>query len=335
MSARAKRRNPQRPTAEETFLDGRDAFRRHALLVTIVHFLVLAGFFLAAKWTPQTESVVWFDGGLAGGPAGAEPEASEPESSPPEPPVPEPPPPPPPPPEPEPEPVPPPPVPDPAPSEIVVPQATPTPAPVTPKPTPRPTPTPTPKPKPTPSPTPKPTPKATPKPTPKATPKPGTPKASPAGSPKASPTAGKKAGEAAGKASTPGAGRTKAGVAAGGGGTASGPGTGTGHAGTGRGSGPPADFGWYHGRLRDRYMESWQQPTSIIRSSAVPVTKLKIRIARSGAILHSEIVGSSGNPLMDESVEAVARRVTSVEPLPTGLGGETYEVAIEFKLDQD
>jgi hypothetical protein len=38
---------------------------------------------------------------------------------------------------------------------------------------------------------------------------------------------------------------------------------------------------------------------------------------------------------MDESVQAIARRVPSVEPLPTGLGGETYEVIMDFKLDQD
>jgi TonB family protein len=82
-------------------------------------------------------------------------------------------------------------------------------------------------------------------------------------------------------------------------------------------------------------MASWQQPTSVVRSSAVPVTRLKIRIARNGTIMHFEIVGPSGNPVMDESVLNAAKRVTAVEPLPEGLGGDTYEVTIDFKLDQD
>jgi TonB family protein len=95
-----------------------------------------------------------------------------------------------------------------------------------------------------------------------------------------------------------------------------------------------SDFGWYHAVIRDHFHSTWQQPVSIVRSNQNFVTRLKIRIARDGKILHREIALPSGNAVMDQSVLTAAEQVTKIDALPTGLGGEFYEVSIDFKLDQ-
>jgi TonB family protein len=86
--------------------------------------------------------------------------------------------------------------------------------------------------------------------------------------------------------------------------------------------------------IQDRFKATWQQPTSIVRSSQDFVTKLKIRIGRDGTILNREIAVPSGNTVMDESVLAAARQVTQIDALPAGLNAP-FEIAIDFKLDQD
>jgi TonB family protein len=224
------------------------------------------------------------------------------------------------------------------PSEIVT-QATPepaTPKPATPKPeTPKPqTPKPiTPKPA-TPKPaTPKP---ATPKTTPKATPKKTTPKPGTDSTPKAKATPGEKTtgtpgpkktdGTATSTNAKPGEGKT--------GGNGPGDGNGKGPGKTGNGTGA-SEYGWYFSMLHDRFHNRWEQPTSIVRAGTDYVTTLKIRIAKDGTISNREIVHSSGNPVMDESVLAAANKVQQIEPLPAGLGnGDSFEIQVNFKLDQ-
>jgi TonB family protein len=256
------------------------------------------------------------------------------------------------------------PAPQPAPSEIVVPKntphpTTPTPKPDTPKPaTPRPaTPKPTPAtPKPTtpkrttPRPKPATSPKTTPKksaPSPKPSPSKSTdddsatpkPKASPtshkatpapskendakAGDSRATPVADKKSGSAM-AGSGAGSGSSGASGSGSGNGKAAGHGTGTG----------TNEFSWYYEMLDDRFTNRWQQPLSIVRSTQDFVTTLKIRINKDGTIASREIANSSGNPVMDESVLEAARTVVAVDPLPAGLGGDSFEVNINFKLDQ-
>lgn len=303
------------------------AFRRNLFIVGGVHLAALGIFFLISKLQPKPAraELIWLDGGALGGNESAE--EAEPT---PEPAV-----------DPEPiaadrtekpEPVPAPSAPRP-PSEIVLPSATPEPTPVraTPKPaTPKPM---TPK-RETPkleSPKPKATPKATPKTTPKTTPKP-TPKK--AVSPKADASL-----EAAAK-STPGETRnvgtssqTGPATAKAGNGSNAGAGKGAGKAGGGTGDGTN-EFAWYYEMLDDRFTSRWEQPLSIVRSTQQFVTTLKIRISKDGTILLREIANSSGNPVMDESVLAAARKVLVVDPLPAGLGAQTFDVNINFALDQ-
>jgi TonB family protein len=219
------------------------------------------------------------------------------------------------------------------------------------------TPTPKPTPKATPKPTPRATPKPTPKPTPKSTPKP-TPKklvvakASPKPTPQAKPTpensadkeeepdaeAVKKeiakaalaktnadAGDSTDKppkavAANPGAGK---GPSAGAGG----------HAG---GSNGQSEFGWYGSMLHDRFHSEWVQPTTAVPFGAKLAVLVKLRIEKDGRVSKFEIIKPSNNVIVDESVTAVAKHVTQVDPLPAGLGnGEHYDVRINFELNSD
>ena len=322
-------------------------FRRNLGVVTGVHVLGVALFFFTAQSRPnKPPQVMWLDGGaLSAVGSAAEPEGGstpDPEVAP-DPPAD-------------------PPIPEPAetsvssptvmapaaPSEIVLPKSTPAPAtpkPVTPQPaTPKPV---TPKsvtpnratPKASASRT---TPKIAPKPTPitdaKSSPKSSI---SPKSTPKTAIVAAAKSPETGKSKSTPpqsirdsddaSAPSTSAAKTAGSGAVA---GSGHGAGKTGGGSASGSELTWYYQMLQDRFESRWQQPTSVVRSAQEFVTTLKIRINKSGAILAREIVSSSGNAIMDESVRTAAEKVQAVDPLPAGLGGETFDININFKLDQ-
>ena len=62
---------------------------------------------------------------------------------------------------------------------------------------------------------------------------------------------------------------------------------------------------------------------------------VRIRIEKDGRVSNFTIVRPSGNVVVDESVAAVAKRVTQVDPLPKGLGGAYYEVNINFELNPE
>lgn len=118
-------------------------------------------------------------------------------------------------------------------------------------------------------------------------------------------------------------------------GTAAGTGGGNrGGAGRAGGGNKATDFGWYHAMIHDRFYARWDQPTSIISSDEKFVAAVKIRIEKDGHISNVSLANPSGNVVMDDSVMAAARRVTQIDPLPTGLGGDFYEVKINFELSQ-
>jgi TonB family protein len=209
-----------------------------------------------------------------------------------------------------------PPVPTSAQSDIQLPIATPTPSPV-----------PTPVAKPSMTPVPKATVKPTAKPTPRPTPKKSAePKATPKPSPKksATPSEQKKITDEAKKesvkivpASTDGIDGRKEG------------GTET--------SGParPSEFNWYGKMLHDRFYSEWIQPRTSVAVGAKMSALVRIRIEKDGRISKFTIVRPSGNVVVDESVAAIAKKVTQVDPLPKGLGGAFYEVNINFELNPE
>ena len=228
-------------------------------------------------------------------------------------------------------------------------------------PTPTPVATATPSPKPTPAmvvkvppkPTPKPAPKQTPKPKPKPKPTPKklvVAKASPKPSPKVKPTPAEseddqeqadaeeekmkmvKAALEKAKATENDSAPKKAVAAQG----ANGKGTSVGAGGHAGGAGGESQFGWYGSMLHDRFYSEWVQPNTNLTSGAKASALVKIRIEKDGRVSSFEIIRASGNAVVDDSVTAVAKRVTQVDPLPAGLGsGEHYDVKINFELNSD
>ena len=86
--------------------------------------------------------------------------------------------------------------------------------------------------------------------------------------------------------------------------------------------------------LYDRFYSSWVQPTTSVPAGAKMAALVRIRIEKDGRISKFNIVRPSGNVAVDESVSAVANRVTRVDPLPLGLvSGDYYEVKINFELN--
>ncbi|HEV2803815.1 MAG TPA: TonB family protein [Chthoniobacterales bacterium] len=184
-------------------------------------------------------------------------------------------------------------------------------------PSPTPTPTPTARPKPTATPTPKDSPKATPKPTPKKTvePKPS-PKPSPKKDEKKSATPAKKESSTSASESSDKPEKSSKG--------------------SGSATAQSSELAWYGTMLHDRFHKAWEQPKSIVATGAKMSTIVKIRIEKDGRVSKFTIVKPSGNVVVDESVSAIAQRVTQVDPLPEGLTTKAfYEVKIDFELNAE
>lgn len=114
-------------------------------------------------------------------------------------------------------------------------------------------------------------------------------------------------------------------------GKGSAPGVGAGRAG---GAGSESQFGWYGSMLHDRFYSEWVQPTTVATAGAKNSVLVKLRIEKDGRVTSFEVVRPSGNLDLDESVKALANRVSRVEPLPDGLGkGDHYDVKINFELN--
>jgi TonB family protein len=203
-------------------------------------------------------------------------------------------------------------------SEIELPSATPKPTPAS-IPAAKPTATAAPKPKVTPKPVPKPTPKKTvlAKASPKASAKS---KATPAKEKDKSETKNKDALTKTGSASQNGSGKTGSagkGSSAGGGSAAS-------------------EFGWYGNMLHDRFYSAWIQPTTSVPTGTKISTLVKVRIEKDGRVSKFEIIKPSENVTVNESVRAVAKQISHVDPPPTGLiKGDHYDVKINFELNTD
>ena len=65
--------------------------------------------------------------------------------------------------------------------------------------------------------------------------------------------------------------------------------------------------------LHDRFYREWEQPTTVVASGAKLSALAKIRIEKDGRISDFKIVRSSGNVVVDDSVEAVGKKVTRVD----------------------
>ena len=107
----------------------------------------------------------------------------------------------------------------------------------------------------------------------------------------------------------------------------------TGSAGNGGGNGA-SEFGWYGNMLHDRFYSAWIQPTTSVASGSKISTLVKVRIEKDGRVSKFDIIKPSENVVVNESVAAVAKRVTEVDAPPAGLGnGNHYDVKINFELN--
>jgi TonB family protein len=97
-----------------------------------------------------------------------------------------------------------------------------------------------------------------------------------------------------------------------------------------------SEFGWYGNMLHDRFYSAWIQPTTNVPPAAKISTLVNVRIEKDGRVSKFEIAKASGNATVNESVAAVARQVSQVDPPPTGLiKGDHYDVKINFELNTE
>jgi len=95
-----------------------------------------------------------------------------------------------------------------------------------------------------------------------------------------------------------------------------------------------SEFGWYGNMLHDRFYSAWIQPTTTVPSGAKISTLVKVRIEKDGHVSKFEVIKPSENVVVNESVAAISKRVTEVDPPPVGLGnGNHYDVKINFELN--
>jgi TonB family protein len=110
----------------------------------------------------------------------------------------------------------------------------------------------------------------------------------------------------------------------------------TGKAGTAGGGSSGSEFGWYGNMLHDRFYSAWIQPTTNVPSGAKISTLVTVRIEKDGHVSKFEIAKPSGNATVNESVAAVAKQISQVDPPPTGLiKGDHYDVKINFELNTE
>jgi protein TonB len=110
----------------------------------------------------------------------------------------------------------------------------------------------------------------------------------------------------------------------------------TGKVGSAGGGSSTSEFGWYGDMLHDRFYSAWIQPTANVRPGGKISTLVKVRIEKDGRVSKFEIAKPSGNATVNESVAAVAKQISQVDPPPAGLiNGDHYDVKINFELNTE
>jgi TonB family protein len=110
----------------------------------------------------------------------------------------------------------------------------------------------------------------------------------------------------------------------------------TGKTGSAGGGSSASEFGWYGNMLHDRFYSAWIQPTTNVPSGTKISALVNVRIEKDGRVSKFEIAKLSENTTVNESVAAVAKQVSQVDPPPTGLiKGDHYDVKINFELNTE
>jgi TonB family protein len=110
----------------------------------------------------------------------------------------------------------------------------------------------------------------------------------------------------------------------------------SGSTGSAGGGGSASEFGWYGNMLHDRFYSAWIQPTTNVPSGTKISALVNVRIEKDGRVSKFEIAKPSENATVNESVAAVAKQISQVDPPPTGLiKGDHYDVKINFELNTE
>ncbi|AKJ63348.1 energy transducer TonB [Kiritimatiella glycovorans] len=89
----------------------------------------------------------------------------------------------------------------------------------------------------------------------------------------------------------------------------------------------------YFNRVGLIMRRAWNQPGGAAARNA-GVAEVRFRVRRDGTIVSRELVGSSGSGVVDASVIAAARSVSSFPPVPASVRGSgVIDFTIEFKLE--
>jgi TonB family protein len=84
----------------------------------------------------------------------------------------------------------------------------------------------------------------------------------------------------------------------------------------------------YGSAIKSIYDHAWILPGSVDYGNAT--TKIKVVISRNGQVISSQIVKSSGNSTLDDSVQRALDRVTDVPPFPEGDMSREHTYNISF-----
>ncbi|HWD20111.1 MAG TPA: energy transducer TonB [Verrucomicrobiae bacterium] len=98
------------------------------------------------------------------------------------------------------------------------------------------------------------------------------------------------------------------------------------------GEGGPS-FADYGSVVRSIYDGKWMRPDNVANKFAI--TRVKIVVAHDGAIMSAEIVGPSGESVVDKSVERALRAVSSLPEFPHGATDSQRTFYINFNLHAD
>jgi TonB family protein len=90
----------------------------------------------------------------------------------------------------------------------------------------------------------------------------------------------------------------------------------------------------YYNHVHEMMYRVWNQPTSLSASIGMNAEVL-IRVQRDGTITSREMIRSSGNAIMDESVMKAVQSVSKLKPLPVQCPGSSKDIRILFELTRD
>ena len=91
-----------------------------------------------------------------------------------------------------------------------------------------------------------------------------------------------------------------------------------------------ATYSSYKDYLKKIYFEAWRIPDDVTDDEAT--IKVSVTIARTGQVISSSILQSSGSKVVDKSIQATLDRVTVVRPLPEGSKDSQRTFNISFSL---